>query len=469
MKKVLSVLLAGALAMSTLAGCGSTQSSTPSSGGSAQSTGGDNAEKTTLVLWTRDRADASFIQPWIDKYNETNKDGIFIDYQMYTDNFEQALDMAYSTNSGPDLVGVSGMTDIFTKYVNQGQYVEIDQYLTDEQRARYKSLVSNGIDAVDGKLYYIPVFGSTGRLFYNEGIFEKCGIKEPPKTMAELTQTAKIITDKLKGEGVYGFAMNLKSPSSALQRSIDFIVQRSGGSKQGYDFGKGAYDFSMYEDAVKEFRTIFTTGIAFPGCESLDIDPLRTQFAAGKIGMYISWSHADPGVYASQFPTNEKWNVAQLPTIDGKVYSQSIQPYKGYMITKTCKAPEKAWKACNDLFYSDDFVKAYHEAGLGSVMVDDLKSQVKAPEILKGKENGLLGATDKFWPATPQELNSQAVIVEGNDQYTDLAGMILGTGDIKSGLTALTDRYNAALKKGIQEGKGKELKIANWDPANPNG
>ena len=102
-------------------------------------------------------------------------------------------------------------------------------------------------------------------------------------------------------------------------------------------------------------------------------------------------------------------------------------------------------------------------------MVDDLKSQVQAPEILKGKENGLLGATDKFWPATPQELNSQAVIVEGNDQYTDLAGMILGTGDIKAGLTALTDRYNAALKKGIQEGKGKELKIANWDPANPNG
>ena len=120
MKKVLSVLLAGALAMSTLAGCGNTQSSTPSSGGSAQSTGGDNAEKTTLVLWTRDRADASFIQPWIDKYNETNKDGIFIDYQMYTDNFEQALDMAYSTNSGPDLVGVSGMTDIFTSMSIRG-------------------------------------------------------------------------------------------------------------------------------------------------------------------------------------------------------------------------------------------------------------------------------------------------------------------------------------------------------------
>lgn len=462
MKKILSVLLAGAMLVGTLAGCGGT-GSTPSSQAEQP------ADKTTLVLWTRDRHDASFIQPWIDKYNETNTDNIFIDYQMYTDNFEQALDMAYSTNSGPDLVGVSGMTDIFTKYVNQGQYVEIDQYMTAEQKERYKNLAAEGISAMNGKMYYIPVFGSTGRLFYNEGIFEKCGIKEPPKTMQELTQTAKIITDKLKGEGVYGFAMNLKSPSSALQRSVDFIVQRSGGTKQGYDFGTGKYDFSMYKDVMQEFNTIFTTGIAFPGCESLDIDPLRTQFAAGKIGMYISWSHADPGVYQSQFPTTEKWNVAQLPTTDGTVYSQSIQPYKGYMITKTCKEPEKAWKACNDLFYSDDFVKAYHEAGLSSVMVEDLKDKVAAPEMLKGKENGLLGANDKFWPATPQELNSQAVIVEGNDQYATFAAMILGSENIDTGLKALTDRYNAALEKGIKDGKGKELKFENWNPANPNG
>lgn len=473
MKKILSVLLAGALLLSALAGCGGSATiSTPASvdgTSSAASTGGGSAEKATLVIWTRDRADASFIQPWIDKYNESNQDGVFLDYQMYTDNFEQALDMAYSTNSGPDLVGVSGMTDIFTKYVNQGQYVNIDQYMTDEQKERYKSLVADGIDAMDGKLYYIPVFGSTGRLFYNEGIFEKCGIKEPPKTLSEMTATAKTITDKLKGEGVYGFAMNLKSVSSALTRSVDFIVERSGGPKQGYDFGAGKYDFSMYKEVMEQLKTIFTTGIAFPGCESLDIDPLRTQFAAGKIGMYISWSHADPGVYQSQFPTQEKWNVAQLPTIDGKVYSQSIQPYKGYMITKNCKAPEKAWKACNDLFYSDDFVKAYHEAGLGCVMVDDMKDKVNAPEILKGKEDGLLGDNDKFWPATPQELNSQAVVVEGNDQYATFAAMIFGSEDIDKGLAALTDRYNAALEKGIADGKGKELKISGWDPANPTG
>ena len=35
---------------------------------------------------------------------------------------------------------------------------------------------------------------------------------------------------------------------------------------------------------------MFATGVSFPGSESLDIDPLRTQFAAGNIAMYISIS-----------------------------------------------------------------------------------------------------------------------------------------------------------------------------------
>ena len=74
------------------------------------------------------------MQPAIDENNKTNADGIYLDYQMYTDNYEQALDMAYATNSGPDLVAISGYTDIFVKYVHQGQYVCIDDYMTAEKR-----------------------------------------------------------------------------------------------------------------------------------------------------------------------------------------------------------------------------------------------------------------------------------------------------------------------------------------------
>ena len=248
------------------------------------------------------------------------------------------------------------------------------------------------------------------------------------------------------------------------------MVQRSGGPKQGFDFSTGTYDFEFYAPFIEEFREIFTTDIAFPGCESLDIDPLRTQFADGKIGMYISWSHADPGVYANQFPTDENWNIAQLPILDGaQEASQSIKPYKGIMITKRCEAPELAWKACVDLFYSDDFVKGYHEAGLGCTIVDDLKSKVEVPEILIGKEEGLLGDKDKFWPATPHELNDQAVIVEGNDQYQTFMELIFGKGDIDKSLQDLTNRYNSAYQKGIDSNIGNKIQIPNFDPANPQG
>ena len=458
--KVLSTILAGVLLAVPFTGC-----SSGSKTGTSSSSGG---EPTTVTVWTQNRADASFITPKIDSFNKTNKDNVTIDYKMYTDNFQQALDMAFASNSAPDLVSESGYMQVFTKYVAQGKYIAIDKYMTDKQKQEYKNLKMDGINAYQGKYYYLPVFGTTGRLFYNKGIFSKAGISAPPTTLDELVADSKKITDQLKGQGIYGFAMNLKSPASALQRSLDFIVERSGGPEAGFDFKKGAYDFSSYQPFIEALKTIFNTDkSAFPGCESLDIDPLRTQFAAGKIGMYISWAHADPGVYASQFPTTQDWGVAQIPTLNGKVYTQAIQPYGGLIITKGSKHYDADWKVLNDFFYNDSFDISYHEAGLACLLPSQLLSAAKTPDLLKGKEEDLLGKNDKLWPATPEMLNSQAVVIQGNDQYTTFMQMILGTLNIQSGLSDLTKRYNDAYQQGISNGKGTKVQISNFDPANP--
>ena len=91
----------------------------------------------------------------------------------------------------------------------------------------------------------------------------------------------------------------------------------------GYDFEKGEYDFTTWADELKLWTELLSDECAFPGCESLDIDPLRTQFAAGKIGMYMSYSHAEPGVYANQFPMDsDKWDCAPIPTAGGKELGQ---------------------------------------------------------------------------------------------------------------------------------------------------
>ncbi len=219
--------------------------------------------------------------------------------------------------------------------------------MSDDDKALWGDFAIEGITAYDGKMYMYPSFATTGRLIYNQDIFDRVGIESPPKTLSEMVEYATLITEKLSGEGIYGFAANFKSPTGALQRSMNFLIELSGGPNQGFNYKTGKYDFSThYADFIAAYRHMFQEGISFPGCESLDIDPLRTLFAAGKIGMYISWTHAEPGVYATQFPTDQNWNGAMLPIIDGhEMATQNVLPIHGYLITRDCKNPELAWKS----------------------------------------------------------------------------------------------------------------------------
>jgi len=431
-------------------------------GGSAQE------EKTKLTIWSMSRADLTFVEPIIKEYNETNTDGIELVLEIYTDNFFQALDVA-ATTGGPDIIDLPNTVSAFTNYVGQGYYLPIDQYMTEEDKALWNDYRIEGITAYNGELYYYPTIATTGRLIYNQDIFDRVGIDSPPTTLSEMVEDARLITEKLSGEGIYGFAANFKSPTGALLRSMDFMMELSGGPCQGFDFAKGEYDFAPYKPFVEAYREMFTQGIAFPGCESLDIDPLRTQFAAGKIGMYISWSHAEPGVYATQFPTDVNWNGTRIPLIDGTTLaSQSVIGYHGYLITRDCKDPDKAWKAINEVFYSPEYMQKYQEAGLGVVMNPVIAEGAGLPELLAGKEAFLMGPTDIMWPAVPQEINSQAVLVEGESMYNTIFALILGEGEIDSTLADLTVRYNTAYQKGIEQGLGKPIQIPDFDPAQPN-
>ena len=155
--RILSVFLVGALLAVPFTGC---------SGREKKSTGtGSSGEKTTVTVWTQNRGDAAFITPQIDNFNKTNKDNLTIDYKMYTDNFQQSLDMAFASNSVPDLVSESGYMQVFTKYVAQDKYLPIDKYMSDRQKDLYKDLKMEGVNDYQGKNYYLPMLGTTGRMF----------------------------------------------------------------------------------------------------------------------------------------------------------------------------------------------------------------------------------------------------------------------------------------------------------------
>lgn len=125
-----------------------------------------------------------------------------------------------------------------------------------------------------------------------------------------------------KSEGIYGFALNFKNPKQAFDRSIREILSLSGYQGLGYDLKTYQFDFAPYAQVIEYFKQMYKDGSILPGAESLDIDPLRAQFAAGKIRMYLSFS-TEPGVYKDQFPTEINWAGALAPTLDGQIKGTS--------------------------------------------------------------------------------------------------------------------------------------------------
>lgn len=448
-KRILAILLVLVMAAAMTACGGNTSQSVASAPSTAPAAApGDSGDRAVIAFWTTNRHDAEYLTPLIEEFNNTHPD-IYIDYQIFADNYTQMLDLAFSTNSAPDVFMMAGTDSLEVQVNEKKQLMDLSQFMTDEDYARFgEGAFVEGINALGEGIYSFPYTASAVRLFYNQDIFDRVGIEGPPTSLEEMVADATKITNELSGEGIYGFAGNFKSAASAVARTIDMINVRSGGNRSGFDYTTGTFDFSTYKPVLEAFQAMFATGVAFPGCESLDIDPLRTQFAAGKIGMYMSLSHAEPGVYLSQFPTDQNWNCAQIPTVSGNVDGKQQLWFGGYQfaINPNTPHPQQAWEVYQFL-HSDEVMSGYHTAGLGTVMIPSAVEKATPPEIISQMPALAITADDVQYPVMP------TVVVEGKDYYTVMVECIFGMTDIDTAIEDLNTRYNAAYDKAVQAGE----------------
>lgn len=422
------------------------QTTAPAETESTKEAAANQEDKITITYWNTNRHDQEYMAPLIEEFNNTNADNIYIDYQIYAENYAQMLDLSFSTDSAPDVFQIPGSE--FATIVEKGYAMDIAPFMTDEYKARYgEGAFVEGINMVDGKIYSLPYTASAVRLFYNQDIFERVGVKEPPSSLEEMVEIAKLITEKLSGEGIYGIAGNYKS-SAAIYRTVDPVVMVSGGTRGGFDYQSGMYDFTSYKPILEAFGELYEGGYAFPGSESLDIDPLRTQFAAGKIGMYMSLSHAEPGVYVSQFPTDINWNCAYIPAVGGEVKGKQ-QLWTGgnsFAVNANTEHSEEAWKVM-EFLHSDEVMSGYYTAGLGTVMIPSAVEKAEIPESVKKMPALELSDNDRNYPALPTSLK-----VEGKDYASVFVEVIFGMTDVDKAIEDLNKRYNEAYDKMVEAG-----------------
>ncbi|UQZ35630.1 ABC transporter substrate-binding protein [Paenibacillus sp. PK3_47] len=462
----LSLMLAAGIAGCGGSNNGSSSAATEAPGGSTAApsadTGGNTpkGEPVQLKYWTDDRHDQEYIKELINNFNETNGENIQVELTVMSENYAQSVDIAFSSNQAPDLLRLKSGN--ISEFVKKGYLAPIDDYLTDDMKTKFGSLELDNVNRFDGKLYSLANTGLTLRLVYNKDLFAKAGIQNPPASLQEMVDSARKITEAGKSEGVYGFALNFKSPKSAFDRSIREILSLSGYQGLGFDLKTGKFDFAPYSQVIEYFKQMHEDGSILPGAATLDIDPLRAQFAAGKIGMYLSFS-TEPGVYKDQFPTEINWAGSLAPTLDGQIKGTSEIVSAGTWLGISAKSAnqEAAWKFMQYM-YGDDILKTYHEKGFGIAVVPGIVEQAQNPDIA-GMEGFLVGEHDSLWPATP------AVTPEGATYADAFFKYMLSGGDAKAITEDLNIRYNAALDKAVEKGEVTVTPDPDFDPSKPQG
>ena len=157
-KKIVSVLLVAAMAVSMFTGCGSKSDSKKSDSKSGEK---------TLEVWVPPLDDATeknwgdLLKDW-EKENDCKVNLTVIPWDKYEETYTTAL----NSGEGPD-VGYM-YNEMFPTYIDAGAVEDMSSYVTDEDKKEYKYL-SNG-NMMDGQYGWPLVTGVPFVLYYNEDI-----------------------------------------------------------------------------------------------------------------------------------------------------------------------------------------------------------------------------------------------------------------------------------------------------------
>ena len=191
-----------------------------------------------------------------------------------------------------------------------------------------------------GKRYGMPWILDTKYLFYNKEILERAGIKNPPKTWAELTEQAKTIKDK--GLLATPIAWSWSQAEAAI---CDYatLVSAYGGSF--IKDGKPVFQSGGGLDALNYMVDSYKSGLTNPNSKEFLEEDVRRVFQNGEAAFALNWTYMynmanDP----KDSKVAGKVGVVPAPGIDGKSAVSAVNGSMGLGITSTSKHPDEAWK-----------------------------------------------------------------------------------------------------------------------------
>ncbi len=406
---------------------------------------------TTITYWVNDRHDSEYMTEMIEKYNEENTDGIYIDMQIITDDYENMISLAYTGGTAPDIIGAVTLKN----FVDNDMLVPLNDYIdADEEYQKVNEPYDHayeGLNYMDGNLYWVYSGMRSGvRIEYNKDLLEKSGYTEIPSTLDEYIEMAKKITEDGDGE-YYGIGFTSSSP---FERQLEMVAQVSG--IYYYDYVNGKFDFSGYKEILEKGREL--VAVAYP--DQQGVDNMRALFAEGEFALWGNASQ-EAGVFTSQLPIEDfEWGVAEVPSLDGEIKGAlQTSPSKAYAIMSSSEHKDEAWKVIQ-YFQSEEFIKGYLENGYCLPITTYMNDKIDSSKTGRLADFSLLDY-ESVYPAVP------TINLTGDDYRTVLWNAIMGYVEIDDAIEDLNTRYNEAYDADIASGSVKRLVIEDYDPLHP--
>jgi raffinose/stachyose/melibiose transport system substrate-binding protein len=252
MKKILTLILSAAMAVSMLGACGKQPAAAGGEAGGADAASAKATEVSsddkTISLWdiATDEPDKTIWTWSVDKYNkEDSKTSGYTVKQVATvnDQYKQKLSVAMSAGKCPD-VYLNWTGGPLKEYVKSGYAQDITD-LVDKYGLRDKyNEAALEQTMIDGKIYALPIKNqSVAVFFYDKKMWKDKGY-EVPKTLDDL----EALCDKMVADGITPFALANSSQWTGSMYYC-YLVARYGGPQIITD----AYDQkgSLVNDATK--------------------------------------------------------------------------------------------------------------------------------------------------------------------------------------------------------------------------
>jgi putative chitobiose transport system substrate-binding protein len=221
-------------------------------GSIASCTGGQKAGGSgTVEFWTMQLQPkfTSYFQDLIAKFEQANPGTKVKWVDVPWSGMESKILAAMQAKTAPDVVNLN--PDFAAQLAAKNAWLELDSKLTNGESKQYLPGMWKA-NSLGDKSFGLPWYLTTNITIYNQDLFKKAGIAQPPKTYQELAQVAKQIKDKT---GKYAFFTTLvpEDANDVLESLVQMGVELVNASGQAaFNTAAGTAAWQYWVDLYKQ-------------------------------------------------------------------------------------------------------------------------------------------------------------------------------------------------------------------------